>query len=102
MRGWLSDKDHRWAMFCDRPGCEMRSDPAPTQHDLPSLAEFQEAGWFVAKLSSDRCPSCFALHGAPAGVESYALATPTAPPPGVEESTRPAAPAARAPRPEGE
>lgn len=64
-----------WAMLCDRPGCTTRSAPAWREQDLPTLAEFQHRGWFIAKTHGDRCPDCVAELGAP-DVEPYEFLEP--------------------------
>lgn len=44
-----------WALFCDK--CGERSEIRPGQKDLP-LQPFREAGWFIAEMWGDRCPTC--------------------------------------------
>jgi hypothetical protein len=43
-------------MRCDQPGCDTETPPEAKQPDLRTLFE---QGWFIAKLSGDRCPAHF-------------------------------------------
>lgn len=51
-----------WRMVCDRLGCSTRTEPRPTENDLP-LEEFAQAGWFIASVHGDRCPECVEAAG---------------------------------------
>ncbi|AHH16563.1 hypothetical protein NONO_c17630 [Nocardia nova SH22a] len=73
-RTWVSDTDRRWVMKCDQSGCATRSEEFPRE---PPLAEFQNRGWFIAKLWGDICPDCLARGVRPtAKVEPYRGITP--------------------------
>lgn len=80
-RQWVDDhkkkpRDKRWIMRCDygdgdrsAQRCTAASEPFVWQ---PPLELFIERGWFIAKLSGDRCPACVAL-GRHEGIEPHAL-----------------------------
>jgi hypothetical protein len=83
MRQWVDDhkkkpRDKRWVMRCDygdgvrgAQRCTTASEPFEWQ---PPLELFVERGWFIAKLSGDRCPACLAL-GRHEGIEPSPLMT---------------------------
>lgn len=80
-RQWVDDskkkpRDKRWVMRCDygdgvrgAQRCSAASEPFEWQ---PPLELFVERGWFIAKLSGDRCPACVAL-GRHEGIEPSRL-----------------------------
>lgn len=79
-RQWVDDhkkkpRDKRWVMRCDHGSgaqrCTAASEPFVWQ---PPLELFVERGWFIAKLSGDRCPACVAL-GRHEGIEPSPLMT---------------------------
>jgi hypothetical protein len=68
-RQFVSKKDHRWVMRCDQCGHASRA--AAAQADLP-LEAFAQAGWFIAKLFGDQCPTCVATAGGLSAIETEA------------------------------
>ncbi|HET9656563.1 MAG TPA: hypothetical protein VFP72_14495 [Kineosporiaceae bacterium] len=47
-----------WRWVCDRTGCKNEHPVQTRKHSLASPEDMQAAGWFVAKVWGDRCPSC--------------------------------------------
>lgn len=47
-----------WHWVCDRIGCKSVDVTMASKNELPSEAEMQRRGWFVAKVWGDRCPVC--------------------------------------------
>ena len=57
-RHQLDDGSHAWVMRCDRSGCNTQVDSDTT---ADALKTHHDAGWFIGRISGDRCPDCVAV-----------------------------------------